>query len=463
MTWRERLSNLDAMFLDLEDRAAHMHVGSVSIYEGSTPPYDELVALIASRLDRVPRYRQRLAFVPLGLDRPSWVDDPDLDLEYHVRHTALPPPGGAEPLKRLAGRVFGQQLDRGKPLWEMWLIDGFAPNRFAILSKAHHCMIDGISGVDLATILHDAARDDTAPPPPAQDRRWAPRPPPTGAELALQALRGRVTHPVSLAMDALHPSTPGRRKLRELVAGVKPLLGISQLGPAPDCSLNRPVGPHRRWDMASLDLAAVKQVRAAFGTTVNDVLLAVISGALRELLASRGERPRGDLRALVPVSVRAPEARNTYGNQVTAVFCPLPIGDADPVVRLQSVSRAMRGLKEGRQAVGALALTHLRGFAPPTLAAQAARLAVSSRWFNVVVTNIPGPQHPLFLLGHRLVECYPAVPLAANQTIGVALLSYDGRIGIGLLGDADLARDLPVLARAIPEDLRDLTARAAAS
>jgi WS/DGAT/MGAT family acyltransferase len=243
---------------------------------------------------------------------------------------------------------------------------------------------------------------------------------------------------------------------------VKPLLGISQLGPAPPSSLNRPVGPHRRWETASLDLAAVKQIRGALGGTVNDVLLAVLAGALRELLASRGERPAGDLRALVPVSVRAPEARGALGNQVTAVFCPLPVGEADPVVRLQAVSASMRGLKEGRQAVGALALTHLHGFAPPTLAAQAARLAVASRWFNVVVTNVPGPQRPLYFLGHELRECFPLVPLAANQTVGVALLSYNGRIGVGVLADADLARDVAVLARAIPEDLQTLAARAAA-
>jgi WS/DGAT/MGAT family acyltransferase len=438
-----------------------MHVGSVAIYEGQPPRYDELVAYIEARLDRVPRYRQRLAFVPFGVNRPVWIDDPALDLEYHVRHTALPSPGGVEPLKRLAGRLFGQQLDRTKPLWELWLVDGLGPDRFAVISKAHHCMVDGISGVDLATVLHDSQRE-IPPPEAAPAPRWRPRGSPAGAELVAEALRDRVAHPLELATGALRPGAPGRKALRELLGGVRPLLGISQLGPAPQCSLNRPVGPHRRWEVASLDLAAAKQVRAAFGGTVNDVLLAVLAGGLRELLASRGEHPRGDLRALVPVSVRAPEARGSYGNQVTAVFCPLPVGEADPVVRLQSVSAAMKGLKEGRQAVGAIALTHLRGFAPPTLAAQAARLAVSSRWFNVVATNVPGPQHALYLLGHKLLECFPVVPLAANQTVGVALLSYNGRIGVGLLGDADLARDLAVLARAIPEDLRALAARAAA-
>jgi WS/DGAT/MGAT family acyltransferase len=460
VTWSERLSNLDAMFLDLEDRVAHMHVGSVSIYAGPAPRYEELVALVTSRLDRVPRYRQRLSFVPLGLNRPEWIDDPDFDVEYHVRHTALPSPGGTAPLKRIAGRIFGQQLDRGKPLWELWLVEGLGSDRFAVVSKAHHCMVDGISGVDLGTVLHDAQRETPAPEPPPS--RWTARRAPPRAALAARAVRDRVAHPLELAAGAFHRSAPGRKALRELVGGVVPLLEISHLGPAPACSLNRAIGPHRRWEMALLDLAAVKRVRAAFGGTVNDVLLAIVAGGLRELLAARGERPRGDLRALVPVSVRAPEARGSLGNQVTAVFCPLPIGEADPVARLQSVSAAMKGLKEGRQAIGALALTHLRGFAPPTLAAQAARLAVASRWFNVVVTNVPGPQHPLYLLGRRLVECHPAVPLAANQTIGTALLSYDGRIGVGLLGDSDLARDLSVLARAIPDELLALTARAAA-
>jgi diacylglycerol O-acyltransferase / wax synthase len=458
VTWYERLSNLDALFLDLEDRTAHMHVGAVFVYEGRPPPYAELLAWVASRLERVPRYRQRLMPVPLGAGRPVWVDAADLDLEYHVRHTALPPPGGEEPLKRLAGRLFAQRLDRGKPLWELWLIEGFGEGRWAMLSKTHHCMVDGIAGVDLATVLHDFTPDVKAP---AAAPPWTPRPAPGRAALVAASVLHHATRPLDVAREALRPATEGRRIVRELVGGVGPLLGISQMGLAPASSLNQRIGPHRRYEMTKLDLAAVKRIRAALGGTVNDVLLAAVAGALRTLLVGRGETVPDELRVFVPVSVRAPEARGTYGNQVAAVFCPLPVGELDPVERLRRVSAAMKGLKESRQAVGALALTHLREFTPPTLAAQAARLSTTTRWFNLVVTNVPGPQQPMYLLGRRLLACYPVVPLAPSQTVGIALLSYDGGIDVGLLGDGDRARDLPVLARALHEAVNELSARAA--
>jgi WS/DGAT/MGAT family acyltransferase len=235
------------------------------------------------------------------------------------------------------------------------------------------------------------------------------------------------------------------------------------MGRAPRSSLNQPIGPHRRWEMASVELAGVKRVRAALGGTVNDVILAAVAGALRKLLLARGEAPEGELRVLVPVSVRRPEARGALGNQVAAMFCQLPVGEPDPIERLRRVTSAMKDLKESRQAVGAMALTRLSDFAPPTLAAQAARLQLLNRWFNLVVTNVPGPQVPLYLLGRKLSVAYPAVPLAPEQTVGIALLSYNGAIGVGLLGDADRARDLPLLARAIPEALAELTERAAAA
>jgi diacylglycerol O-acyltransferase / wax synthase len=460
VTWYERLSTLDAMFLHLEDRTSHMHVGAVFVYEGRAPRYADLVASVASRLDRVPRYRQRLAFVPLAAAQPVWVDAADLDLEYHVRHTALPPPGGDEPLRKLAGRLFAQRLDRGKPLWELWLIEGLGEGRFAVLSKTHHCMVDGISGVDLATVLHDLEPD---PPTPGPVPPWIPRPAPDRATLFASSLRDQLMKPQRFAREALRPASAGRKMLLELVGGLKPLLGISQMGPAPRSSLNQAIGPHRRWEMASFDLGAVKRVRAVLGGTVNDVILAAVAGAVRTLLQARGETPREDLRAFVPVSVRGPEARGTYGNQVAAVFCPLPVGEPDPVARLRRVSAAMKNLKETRQAVGALALTHLGEFTPPTLAAQAARLATSTRWFNLVVTNVPGPQVPMYLLGRRLLACYPVVPLAKLQTIGIALLSYCGAIHVGLLGDSDRARDLPTLAHALREAVDELSAHAAAA
>ncbi|HET8732154.1 MAG TPA: wax ester/triacylglycerol synthase family O-acyltransferase [Anaeromyxobacteraceae bacterium] len=457
MTWSERLGSLDAMFLYIEDRTAHMHVGAVAVFEGKPPPYRDLVALIASKLDRAPRYRQRLAFVPFELGRPVWIDDAGIDLEYHVRHTALPPPGGPEPLKRLAARIFAQRLDRDRPLWEIWLVEGLGEDRFAILSKTHHCMLDGVAGADLASVLlgHDPA--EVAPAEPAP---WTPRPAPALHALTVSAVLDQATHPVRLLRDALEPGSPARRVLLELGAGLKPLVGLSRLGRAPASSLNRPIGPHRRWEMVSLDLDEVKAVKAALGGTVNDVLLAVVAGALRELLVSRGERPPPEIRAMIPVSVRGAEGAGALGNRVTAVFCALPVGEPDPLRRLRSVSRGMDALKGSGQAVGALAWTHLGAFAPPAMLAQVARFQSTFRYMNLVVTNIPGPREAIYLLGRKMLEWYPLVPLAQGQTLGIAIQSYHGRIGIGLLGDADALRDLPVLAQAIPAELAALRALA---
>jgi WS/DGAT/MGAT family acyltransferase len=462
MTWFERLSSLDATFLHLENRAAHMHVGAMAIFEGPPPSYVDLLALIESRLPAVPRYRQRLAFVPLGQGRPVWVDDGEFDLGYHVRHTALPAPGGEEQLKRLAGRLLSQQLDRDKPLWEMWFVEGLGDGRFAIISKTHHCMVDGISGVDIAAVLMDA---EPNPAPPALPKTaWKPRPAPNGPELLAQSVLDQLGRsPWHFVRDAIEPGSDARRAVEELAGGIAPLVGLAQMGNAPTSSLNQEIGPHRRFETVGFDLAAIKKVRAGLGGTVNDVILAVVTGALRTLLLSRGERLTTDLRVMVPVSVRSPEARGALGNQVAAVFCPLPVAEADPAARLARVGREMRGLKESKQAVGALALTRLGEFTPPTILAQAARLQTRTRFFNLVVTNVPGPQFPLYLLGKKLSACYPVVPLAAMQTIGIALLSYDGAIGVGLVGDADRARDLHVLAAAMPEALAELVAASASA
>jgi len=456
--WSERLGALDASFLHFEDRTAHMHVGGVAVFDGPAPSYPELLALVASRLDRVPRYRQRLEMVPLGQGVPVWVDDGHFDIEYHLRHTALPSPGGELQLKRLAERVLSQRLDRDKPLWELWFAEGLDRGRFAIVSKTHHCMIDGISGVDIATVLMDF---EPHPEPPPVPPTWQPRPAPSATQLLLDSVTSQLKNPWRIAREAVEPSSDVRRLLREVAGGLRPLLGLAQMGQAPASSLNQPIGPHRRFEMVRLDLAEVKRVRAALGGTVNDVILAVVAGALRVLLLSRGETPAPDLRVLVPVSVRSNEDRGRLGNQVTAIFCPLPVVEPDPVARLARVRQEMQGLKERRQAVGALALSRLGEFAPPTLAAQAARLSSRTRWANLVVTNVPGPQIPMYLLGRQLQSCFPVVPLAARQTIGIALLSYNGEIGVGLLADADRARDLPVLASALSDALAELVKAAA--
>jgi WS/DGAT/MGAT family acyltransferase len=456
-TWSERLTALDATFLDVEqDRAAHMHVGLVAEFEGPPPAAADLNAFVESRLHRVPRYRQRLRFVPFGQGRPVWVDDADFDLEYHVRHTALPSPGGEAQLKTLAARLFAQRLDRDKPLWEMWFVEGLPERRFALVAKTHHCMIDGISGVDIATVLLESEPRREIPPPEA----WTPRPSPPSVELLGGALVHQLAHPVRVARGAFEKGSAAQRVLMEIAGGLPELVGMARMGQAPPSSLNQPIGPHRRFEMVRLDLHAVKRVRAKLGGTVNDVILAVVAGALRELLLSRAEKPPEVLRVMIPVSVRTPDQRGQLGNQVTAIFCRLPVGETDALARLSAVSRETKGLKESRQAIGALALTRLGEFTPPTLAAQAARLQAVTRFFNLVVTNVPGPQHPLFLLGRRMLASYPCVPLVKLSTVGIALLSYDGAIGVGLLGDADKARDLPVLAHALPAALDELVARA---
>ncbi len=474
-TWFERLSSLDSLFLELEDRTAHMHVGAVAVFEGKAPPYRDLLQLIEARLHRVPRYRQRVQFVPFKQGRPVWIDESQFDLEYHVRHTALPAPGGDEELKRLAGRLFSQALDRDKPLWELWLVEGLggdgsagdgrtpkagaSGDRFAIISKTHHCMLDGISGVDLATVLMDTEPSTEAPAAPAE---WKPRPAPKTSELLATSFKEQITNPIQVVREALHANNDARKLLREIAGGLKPLLGLAGMGLAPASALNRPVGPHRRFEMLDLPLPEIRKIRRALRGTVNDVILAVVAGALRRWLEAKGESLGPDLRALVPVSMRGAHDRNTFGNQVSAVFCPLPVAEANPVERLRKVREAMKGIKEGGQAVAAAALASLSDFAPPTLLAQAARLQAVTRFFNLVVTNVPGPQFPLYLLGRQLRGCYPQVPLAAQQSIGVALLSYHGNVCVGLLADLDV-RDLAALGGAMRASLDELLAAAEAA
>jgi diacylglycerol O-acyltransferase / wax synthase len=469
-TWFERLSSLDSLFLELEDRTAHMHVGAVAVFEGKAPPYRDVLQLVEARLHQVPRYRQRVQFVPFKQGRPVWIDESQFDLEYHVRHTALPAPGGDEELKRLAGRLFSQALDRDKPLWELWLVEGLggdgsagdgrtpkagaSGDRFAIISKTHHCMLDGISGVDLATVLLDSEPSTEAPAAPAE---WKPRPAPKASELFATSLKEQITNPIQVVREALQSNNDARKLLREIAGGVKPLLGLAGMGLAPASALNRPIGPHRRFEMFDLPLPEIRKIRRGLRGTLNDVILAVVAGALRRWLEAKGESLGPDLRALVPVSMRGAHDRNTFGNQVSAVFCPLPVAEANPVERLRKVREAMKGIKEGGQAVAAAALASLSDFAPPTLLAQAARLQAVTRFFNLVITNVPGPQFPLYLLGRQLLGCYPQVPLAAQQSIGVALLSYHGNVCVGLLADLDV-RDVAALGDAMRASLDELLA-----
>jgi WS/DGAT/MGAT family acyltransferase len=425
----DRLSPLDASFLHFEDAGAHMHVGSVVLLEGPAPSADELIAHVQGRLHLVPRYRQKLAVPPLAQARPVWIDDPHFNLGYHVRHTALPAPAGEEELRSLAGRLFSQRLDRSKPLWELWLVDR-AGEGFALISKTHHCLVDGVSGVDIASVLFDLEAD---PPPSDPPPTWHPQPEPSPAALVADAVADAATFPFAAARAAgsVSPTNVART-----LSGMGSFLRAGVAAPA--SPLNRPIGPHRRFAYFETPLDRVKQIKNGLGGTVNDVVLAAVAGGLRRwLLADGHEIGERWLRAMVPMSTRALEERGALGNRVTTMYAPLPVGLPGVRDRFRAVHEAMGGLKESGQAVGADVLTRLTGFAPPTVLAQAARLQGRQRLFNLVVTNVPGPQFTLYLLGRRLQGIYPQVPLARNTALGIALMSYDGRLCWGLLGDYD--------------------------
>jgi len=459
----DRLSGLDDSFLHLERDSTHMHVGACTIFAGSAPAYEEVVEQISSRLHLVPRYRQRLAFVPLQQGRPVWVDDPHFKVTYHVRHTALPRPGGEAQLARLAGRVFSQALDRARPLWELWLVEGFAEDRFALLSKTHHALVDGVSGVDIVTVLFDSSPDPMPVAPP--DHEWIPRPLPSGAQLLAQSLLERATVPGEI-VEGVRAGlrAPGHvaQRIGDALVGVGAIAKVG-LDTAPPSPFNVKVGPHRRLTWVRGDLAQFKAVKNALGGTVNDAVLAVVAGALGRYMRLHGE-PTDEvvLKALVPVSVRADVDRGALGNRLAALRVPLPVGVADPVARMLEIRGAMEGIKDSSQAVGARVLTELSGFAPPTIMAQAARLQAHQRMYNLVVTNVPGPQFPLYALGRKLLSIFPVLPLAENTALGIAIMSYNGQLEFGLTADYDGLPDVEVLAGELLACIEELAGAAEA-
>ena len=456
-----RLTALDASFLHLEDTGAHMHVAAVMTFDGAPPAYEELVEAIEGRLHLVPRYRQRLAFVPFGQGRPRWVDDPHFNARYHIRHTALPAPGGDEELKRLAARVFGQRLDRNKPLWEIWLVEGLEGGRFGLLSKTHHALVDGVSGVDIVSVLFDTSPEPGGTAPPAS--AWLPRPLPSKSELLAEALLERTTVPGEALRGARALTRAPRQVAGRLAGGLQGLgaMAWAGLNPAPKTPLNVAIGPHRRYTWVDADLGRFRAIKSSLGGTVNDVVLTAVTLALGRWLRDRGE-PTEDvvLKAMVPVSVRAEAERGALGNRVAMMWAPLPVGIRDPADAFDAIHEAMKDLQESGQAVGAETLTQLADFAPPTIMSQAARLQSRQRFFNLVVTNVPGPQIELFLLGRPLRGLYPVVPLALNQALGIAIMSYNGRLGFGLLADFDALPDLDEIAGNLEGAIDDL-ARAA--
>jgi diacylglycerol O-acyltransferase len=457
----DRLTPLDASFLHQEGPNSHMHVGGLTIAEGPRPAMEEFLEQIRRRLHLVPRYRHKLTFTALDSGRPVWIDDPSFNLEYHVRHTALPTPGTWLQLQSLAGRIFSQQLDRSKPLWEMWLIEGLEDDRFALITKTHHALIDGIAGVDLATVLFDLSRE----PPPIKHsgRPWQPHSEPGTVELVAAGLRGALRAGIALAeggLDALTHPEHAFARAREAAEGIGEIVWAG-LNPAPETPLNVHIGPHRRFLGIADRLEDFKLVKNAFGGTVNDVVLAVVAGALRSFLISRGEHTEGvELRALVPVSVRTEGEHHTMGNRIVVMRGPLPVYIADPVQRLHFVSHAMDGLKESKQALGAEVIAGVQNFAPPTILAQASRLNFSTRLFNLIVTNVPGPQFPLYVLGREIVEAYPIAFLPENHALAIAIMSYNGQMNFGLLGDFDALSDIDLIGEGIAAELATLVSLA---
>jgi WS/DGAT/MGAT family acyltransferase len=457
----DRLTSVDAGFLHQENPQSHMQLGGMTIFEGPPPPMEEFLEQIRRRLHLVPRYRHKLAFTPLEAGRPVWIDDPNFNLEFHIRHTALPSPGGWEQLCNLTARIFSQALDRSKPLWEMWLIEGLKEDRFALISKNHHALIDGIAGVDLATVLFDLSPD----PPPVRNsgKAWQPHPEPSAPELIAAGLRGALRGGVKVAeaaFEALSRPDHTLTRVRDVAEGIGEIIWAG-LNPAPDTPLNVPIGPHRRFVGVGCSLEDFKVVKNAFGGTVNDVVLAVVTGALRSFLISRGKQTEGvELRALVPVSVRADDEHNVGGNRILAIRGPLPVYIADPVHRMRFVSQSMDGLKESKAALGAEVIAGAQSFAPPTILAQASRLNFSTRLFNLLVTNVPGPQFPLYVLGRQMLEAYPVAFLPENHALAIAIMSYNGQMNFGLIGDFDALPDIDEIGEAISDELAALVSLA---
>jgi diacylglycerol O-acyltransferase / wax synthase len=452
------LSPTDASFLLQERGGAHMHIGGVSILDGPAPGYDELREHISERLGLVPRFRQKLVKPPLGLSRPWWVDDPQFNIDYHLRQLGLPAPGGIDELKTLVARVFSQRLDRGKPLWEMYLVEGLDEDRFALITKAHHALVDGVSGVDLASVIMDTAAEPV--PVAGAVQPFERRPLPTPAELAARAIGYELKAPLALGGYAYGALMYPRRIARglETIGNALGSIGWEMLGGTPQVPLDGPIGPHRRYDYRDFSLGDVRAVKRHYDATINDVVLALATSALRRWLIARGIATEGmELHALVPVNLRSEAERGLLGNRVAPVRASLPVYAEAPEHQLTLVRDEMRKVKRSRQLMAAETIIGLGDFAPPTILAQAARLNFSPRRFNLIVTNVPGPQLPLYLLGRELRSIAPVAFLPSGQALSIAVFSYNGLLTFGLLGDYDRIDDIGLLAQGLELALAELT------
>jgi diacylglycerol O-acyltransferase / wax synthase len=458
----DRMSALDAGFFYAESENTPMHVGSVAIFDGPAPSYGDVVRLILSKLPKVPRYRQRARPVPMQLGRPVWVDDPHFQILYHVRHTAVPKPGSDEQLRNLAGRILGQRLDLAKPLWELWLVEGLADDRWALISKVHHCMVDGVAGTDLMQLMFDLTPDATHEAP--QD--WTPQRSPSSLSLVAGAVTETMTHPLEQLV--------GLPSVGNVVRAAKDLAGsgrtLAQAVPSmakqavtPTArSLNGPIGPHRRWAWTEGRFEEFKAVRTALGGTVNDVVLTAITRGFRDLLQGRGElsSERLVVRSMVPVSVRTPSQKGSLNNQVSAVFVDLPVGLADPVDRLTSIRGQMDEYKRAMQAVDANSIISMGNYVAPTFLALGVRAAMEAGhfWCQAVTTNVPGPRVPLYVLGKRMCSATAYVPIAGGTRCSIGIFSYLKTMTFGINADFDGYPDVDVLSGGIRRGIEELLA-----
>jgi len=450
----ERMSTLDAEFFFAEHRNVPMHIGSVAVFEGPAPSREDLMRLYEAKLPLVPRYRQLVRSAPFQLLRPGWADDTEFSIRHHVRHVRAHPPGGQAELQAMAAKLFAMPLQRDRPLWEAWLVDGLADGRWAIVSKVHHCMTDGIGGNDLMAQIFDASPDGRLP----EAANWTPAPRPSLAALAVEDMREAVTSPLRRLAGV-----PAALR-RALAAGI--LDYTSGLGesarllaePAADC-LNGHIGPGRRWAWTTAKLAELKRVRAAHQATINDVVLAAITGAFRDLLAGRDALADTIVvRSLVPVSVRAPDEAGKMTNRVSAVLANLPVGEPDPLRRLQLIHGQLDGLKQTHQAVSAEILNEVAGLAAPMWLALGTRAAfrIPQPFVQTVTTNVPGPRASLYVLGRRLTALHPYVPIGDAVRISVAILSYVDTVSFGVTADYDSSPDLDVFVAGIRRALEEL-------
>ena len=463
----DRLSALDASYLYLEEPSTPMHVGAVAVFRQprSGFDYDRLVALIEQRLALVPRYRQKVREVPGWLARPVWVDDADFDITYHLRRSALPRPGSDAQLHELVARLVSRPLDHARPLWEMNLVEGLSRNRIAVIVKTHQALVDGISAIDIGQVILDVSPTPREMP----ENLWMPQPEPSSVQLVAQALSEAVARPREIVDNVRTAALEGMataRKLAGALGGVASAVRVAAR-PSPGGPLNVPISTQRRFAVTRTSLEDHRAVRRVHGGDVNDVVLAVVAGALRNWLLSRGEAVTSGstIRVMTPQSVRGEHDEEALVSKVAAYLVDLPVGEPNPVVRLQQVSHAMRAHKESGQSVGADALVRLSGFAPPTLHSLGARVAsgFSQRIFNLVVTNVPGPQMPLYMAGAKMLEMVPVVPLLRNQAVAIGITSYNGGVYYGLNADRDAMPDVDTLAALIEESLDELRSATPAS